>query len=119
MKTWQSHKFLIFLNNQHLNIHFTIDIEEDGKLPFLDVLVSKKVDGILGHHVYRKPTHRDRYLYTESHHPAPKSLQYQAAPRPDKVDYKVHEMLAFQEWIWTRRKTAKRITFIIIIIVVI
>ncbi|KYN10381.1 hypothetical protein ALC57_17569, partial [Trachymyrmex cornetzi] len=38
--------------------------------------------------------------------------QYQAAPRPDEVDCKVHETLASQEWIWTRRKPAKRITFI-------
>jgi len=34
-------KFLIFFNNQHPNIHFTI--EENGKLPFLNVLVSKKL----------------------------------------------------------------------------
>ncbi|XP_018307957.1 uncharacterized protein [Mycetomoellerius zeteki] len=54
-------KFLIFLNKQHPNSHFTMDIEENGKLPFLDVLVSKKADGTLGYHqVYRKPTHTDR-----------------------------------------------------------
>jgi len=38
--------------------------------------------------------------------------QYQAALRLDEMDCKVHEMLAFQEWIWTRRKSAKRIIFI-------
>ncbi|KYN15223.1 hypothetical protein ALC57_12556, partial [Trachymyrmex cornetzi] len=38
--------------------------------------------------------------------------QYQAAPRSDEVYCKVHETLASQEWIWTRRKPAKRITFI-------
>jgi len=54
--TAELRKFLIFLNNQHPNIHFTIDIEDNGKLPFLDVLVSKK-DGTLGHQVYRKLTH--------------------------------------------------------------
>ena len=60
-------KFLIFLNNQQIpNIHFTIDIEENGKLPFLDILISKKADGTLGHQVYRKPTHRDRYLHAET-----------------------------------------------------
>ncbi|KYN08826.1 hypothetical protein ALC57_19073, partial [Trachymyrmex cornetzi] len=37
---------------------------------------------------------------------------YQAAPRPDEVDCKVHETLASQEWIWTRRKLVKRITFL-------
>ena len=39
-------------------------------------------------------------------------ILYQAAPRPDEVDCKVYETLAFQEWIWTRRKPAKRIIFI-------
>ncbi|KYN11082.1 hypothetical protein ALC57_16783 [Trachymyrmex cornetzi] len=39
------------------------------------------------------------------------TAQYQAAPRSDEVDCKVHETLASQEWIWTRRKPAKRITF--------
>ncbi|KYN30084.1 hypothetical protein ALC57_00461 [Trachymyrmex cornetzi] len=38
--------------------------------------------------------------------------QYRAAPRPDEVDCKVYETLASQEWIWTRRKLAKLITFI-------
>ncbi|KYN23185.1 hypothetical protein ALC57_04399 [Trachymyrmex cornetzi] len=37
--------------------------------------------------------------------------QYQAAPRPDEVDCKVHETLASQEWIWTQRKPSKRITY--------
>ena len=37
---------------------------------------------------------------------------YLGAPRPDKVDCKIHETLAFQEWIWTRKKFAKRIIFI-------
>jgi len=45
---------------------FTIDTEENGKLPFLDVLVSKK-DGTLGHQVHRKSIYIDRYLYAESH----------------------------------------------------
>ena len=61
-------KFLIHLNKQHPNIRFTIDIEENGKLPFLDVLVSKEANGTLGHQVYRKTTHTDRYLHAESHH---------------------------------------------------
>jgi len=38
-----------------------------------------------------------------------RTTYYQAAPRRDEVDCKVHEMLAFQEWIWTRRKLMKRI----------
>ncbi|XP_076658339.1 uncharacterized protein LOC143362230 [Halictus rubicundus] len=33
------------------------------------VLVSRRADGTLGHQVYRKPTHTDRYLNAASHHP--------------------------------------------------
>jgi len=40
--------------------------KENKKLPFLDVLVTKKVDNILGHQVYRIPTHTDRYLHAET-----------------------------------------------------
>jgi len=48
-----------------------MDIGKNGKLPFLNVLVSKKADGTLGHQVYRKLTYTDRYLH-ESHHLAQK-----------------------------------------------
>jgi len=32
-------KFLIFLNNQHPNIRFTMNIEENKKLSFLDIVI--------------------------------------------------------------------------------
>jgi len=54
-------KFLIFLNNQHPNIGFTMDIEENKKLSFLNVLVTKKADNILYIIKYRKPRHTDKY----------------------------------------------------------
>jgi hypothetical protein len=47
--------------------------ERDRTLPFLDVLVSRRLDGTLGHTVYRKLTRTDLYLHAKSeHHPAQK-----------------------------------------------
>jgi hypothetical protein len=47
---------LQYLNGIHGNIMFTKELEQNGTLPFLDVLVKKKMDGTLGHTVYRKTT---------------------------------------------------------------
>ena len=66
-------EFLRHLNNQHPNIKFTMEVEVDGKLPFLDLEIIRKSDGSLGHRVYRKPTHTDLYLNANSyHHPSQK-----------------------------------------------
>ena len=65
--------FLQYLNSLHPNIQFTMETEKDDKLVFLDVLVKKKLDGLLGHTMYRKPTHTDLYLHANSeHHPTQK-----------------------------------------------
>jgi hypothetical protein len=45
-----------------------MEIETNGSLPFLDVLVTKKPDSSVGHSVYRKPTHTGLYLLAKSHH---------------------------------------------------
>ncbi|XP_015124857.1 uncharacterized protein LOC107046694 [Diachasma alloeum] len=77
-------QFLNFINSQHPSIKFTMEIEEQKSLPFLDVLVHRNEDGSLGHRVYRKPTHTDRYIHAFSHHyPSQKtsvisSLMYRA-----------------------------------------
>ncbi|XP_039309096.1 uncharacterized protein LOC120358569 [Solenopsis invicta] len=60
--------FFAFLNAQHPNIKFTMEVEQKNQILFLDVLVRRNGDGTLGHRVYRKPTHTDRYLYATSHH---------------------------------------------------
>lgn len=50
-------RFLNHSNSYHAKIHFAMKVEEDGKLSFLDVLVSCSLDGNLDRTVYRKPTH--------------------------------------------------------------
>lgn len=45
-----------------------METEENGCQPFLEVFVTRKNDGSLSHAVYRKYTHTDCYLHTESHH---------------------------------------------------
>ncbi|KAG8237686.1 hypothetical protein J437_LFUL017708 [Ladona fulva] len=45
-----------------------MELEENGCIPFLDVMVKRRSDGTLGHSVYRKPTHTDRYLHASYHH---------------------------------------------------
>ena len=56
------------LNEQNTDIQFTREVEENGKLPFLDCLVSRD-DNSLRTTVYRKPTHTDRLLDESSYNP--------------------------------------------------
>ena len=50
-----ANEFFKFLNVEHRNIKFTFEKGKDGKLAFLDVLISK-TDHILCTSVYRKMT---------------------------------------------------------------
>jgi hypothetical protein len=45
-----------------------METEKDGHLPFLDVDVYRRPDYCLGHKLYRKSTHTNRYLQQDSHH---------------------------------------------------
>ena len=49
------------LNRQNSHIQFTKEIEENGKIPFPDCLVSREENN-LRTTIYRKPTHTDRLL---------------------------------------------------------
>jgi len=55
------------LNSIDINISFSIEQECNGKISFLDTLVSCN-NGAISVDVYRKPTHTDRYLDFNSHH---------------------------------------------------
>jgi hypothetical protein len=46
---------LTSLNSQHPKIQFTFEIEENGRIPFLDVMVEHYTDRLV-FDVYRKPT---------------------------------------------------------------
>ena len=56
------------LNTQRPSIKFTIEKENKGKLPFLDILIDRNNDKITTS-VYRKPTHTGQYLHYTSNHP--------------------------------------------------
>ena len=63
--------FLKHLNSQDQQIKFTMEIEKDQALPFLDVQIQKLPTEGFTHTIYRKPTHTNRYLNANSHnHPA-------------------------------------------------
>ena len=51
------------------NVQFTKEVEKDNRLSFLDTTTTR-VRGRIQVSVYRKPTHTDRYLDNNSHHPS-------------------------------------------------
>ena len=53
---------LTVLNSFHQNIEFTYEMEENGKITFLDVLIIRN-NNTLKTTVYRKKTHNGVYLY--------------------------------------------------------
>lgn len=66
-------EFHAYLNEQHPQIQFTREVENDNQIRFLDALV-KKEDGAYQTAVYRKTTLMDRCIhFTSHHHPRVKS----------------------------------------------
>jgi len=69
-------KFTEFLNSLDatVSIKFTYEVEQGGKLPFLDILLDRTDSGGLKLCICRKPTHTDQYLNFSSHHPVEHKL---------------------------------------------
>ena len=64
-------KFFRYLNSRHKNISFTLEIETDNRLPFLDILVNRKNTFVTN--IYRKPTFSG--LYSNYHSFLPKKFK--------------------------------------------
>ena len=60
--------FINRLNEVHASINFTYETEQNGSLPFLDIKVIKN-QGHLEFDIYRKNTHTDNYIKSDSHQP--------------------------------------------------
>ncbi|XP_058839239.1 uncharacterized protein LOC131694763 [Topomyia yanbarensis] len=59
---------LDLLNSRHSTIKFTVEKEIEGKLPFLDLMITRKADNKLKFGIYRKATSTDRYITSDSNH---------------------------------------------------
>ena len=82
------------LNTQNTSIHFTKEIEENGKIPFQDCLVTRE-NNDLRTTVYRKPTHTDRLLDQTSYNPiSHKATTIRALTRRAQVVCDSHDSLA-------------------------
>ena len=69
----QLDKFLGFINNIHKNIKFTLEIENENKINFLDLTI-KRTENNLEFSIYRKPTHTDSTIPNYSCHPYSQKL---------------------------------------------
>lgn len=68
VKSTEINNLFDMLNNRHPNIKFTLELENNGNLPFLDLMLSRGYNKI-DIDIYRKPTNTSRYITFDSHCP--------------------------------------------------
>lgn len=68
VKRDQLDEVLAHINGISDNINFTAELENNGKLNFLDLTVERNADGGVVFDVFRKPTSTERYITIESNH---------------------------------------------------
>lgn len=84
------------LNACDPKISFTIELENNGQIAFLDTLVSRR-NGVAFIDIFRKPTHTDRYLDFSSHHAkehkisTASTLLFRASNLPSSFEGKTRE----------------------------
>ena len=67
VKKGKRNEVIATLNNFHPNIRFTHEVEKEGKIAFLDVLLKKEESGAIQTAVYRKPTNNSIYIHWDSY----------------------------------------------------
>ena len=69
VKKGKLNEIITALNNFHPNISFTHEVEEEGKMAFLDVLIKREENGSVQTGVYRKATNNSIYIHWNSYAP--------------------------------------------------
>ena len=60
---------LNFINSLNPSIQFTVNIEQNSRLPFLDLFIIRASSGNLSFSIYRNPTQTNNYLKFNSNNP--------------------------------------------------
>ena len=123
IKRAQLQPFTAHINSIHPRIQFTIEEEQNGFLPMLDVKIHRNEDGSLYFTVYRKATHTDQYLAFDSCQPLQhklgviRTLKHRAetiVTRKEDLEAEIDHIKkalsisGYPEWTWNQANTTSR-----------